>query len=86
MTTEKSTTAASYAGAAVSVGSSLTLTEIGIIVGIVTALATFALNWWFQWRRDKREEREHILRAADLREELRERRQHNVGHSPERRK
>jgi len=36
--------ASSYAGSVVAVLSSLTLTDIGIIVGIVTALATFGLN------------------------------------------
>lgn len=56
----------SYAGAAVSIGSSLTLTEIGVIVGIVTALLTFGLNAIYMYRKDKREQRETAARLADL--------------------
>lgn len=47
----------SYAGGAVSIGASLTLTEIGVIVGIVTAILTFAVNLVYTYRRDQREER-----------------------------
>lgn len=47
----------SYAGGAVSVGASLTLTEIGVIVGIITALLTFIVNVVYTFRRDQREER-----------------------------
>lgn len=45
----------SYAGAGVSVVSGLTLTEWGIVVGIVTALLTFVANIIYQHRRDRRE-------------------------------
>lgn len=48
----------SYAGAVASIGASLTLTEIGVIVGIFTALATFAVNMYFAYRRDQREQME----------------------------
>jgi protein-S-isoprenylcysteine O-methyltransferase Ste14 len=47
----------SYAGGVASIGASLTLTEVGVIVGIVTALLTFAINAVFMYRRDRREER-----------------------------
>lgn len=50
--------ASSYAGSAVSIGASLTLTDIGVVVGIVTALLTFGLNAYFMYRRDQREQRE----------------------------
>jgi uncharacterized membrane protein (DUF485 family) len=58
----------SYAGAAVSVGSALTLTEIGVIIGIVTALLTFALNAVYMYRKDKREKMETEARLKNLRE------------------
>jgi len=48
--------AGSYAGAVVAIVSSLTLTQWGIAVGILTALATFFLNWFYMRRRDAREE------------------------------
>lgn len=46
----------SYAGAGVSATSALTLTDLGIIVGIATALLTFAANLWYQHRKDRREQ------------------------------
>lgn len=65
----KTVSAASYAGAGTSIVSSLTLTEWGILVGIVTAVLTFALNVWFQWDRRRREVLEHKLRLQDLKDE-----------------
>ncbi|SCB10358.1 HP1 family phage holin [Cupriavidus alkaliphilus] len=58
----------SYAGSLVAVLSSLTLTDIGIIVGIVTALATFALNAFYMRRKDQREREAHIARMHALTE------------------
>lgn len=46
--------------------SSMTLTDIGVIVGIVTAVATFALNAIYMYRKDKREERESLARLHEL--------------------
>ena len=51
---------------AVAIGTSLTLTQVGILVGIVTALLTFALNAWYTAKKNAREQR-----VADL--EVRER-------------
>lgn len=56
----------SYAGGAVSIGASLTLTDIGIIVGIITALLTFGLNAVYTYRRDQREQRESEARLEAL--------------------
>jgi hypothetical protein len=56
--------AASYAGAAASIGSSLTLTTWGVVAGIVTGLLTFAMNLVFSYRRDRREQRESEARLA----------------------
>jgi uncharacterized membrane protein (DUF485 family) len=58
--------AGSYAGAVVAIVASLTLTQWGIIVGIVTALATFVLNAFYMHRRDLREERETAATLAKL--------------------
>jgi hypothetical protein len=38
------TEAAVYAGSGVGVDASLTLTDIGVIAGVTTAILTFALN------------------------------------------
>ncbi|MDN4061664.1 HP1 family phage holin [Massilia sp. YIM B02769] len=63
----------SYAGSIVAVGASLSLTQWGVIAGIVTALLTFAANAIYMWRKDAREqrqadlaEREAIARLAAL--------------------
>lgn len=58
----------SYAGAAVSVGSALTLTEIGVVVGIATALLTFVLNAVYMYRKDRREKAESEARLKNLQE------------------
>lgn len=51
----------SYLGAGFSVGSGLTLTEWGVVVGILTALLTFIANMVYQVRREKREQQQHEL-------------------------
>lgn len=51
----------SYGGAGVSAATALTLTEWGIIVGIATALLTFGANLFYQYRKDRREQRLHDL-------------------------
>ena len=63
----------SYAGAATTIGASLTLTEVGVMVGIVTALLTFVLNFLYMRRKDMREQqladlerREREVRMAQL--------------------
>lgn len=80
--TDRAYAVSSYAGGAAAVVSALTLTEIGIIVGIVTALLTFAMNIWYQTRKDRREQQAHDLNMARL---LADRRQRNDPVSHERR-
>lgn len=66
MTQVSAPEAGSYAGAVVAIVASITLTQWGIIVGIVTALATFFLNAFYMRRRDEREQRETDARIAAL--------------------
>lgn len=63
----------SYAGGVTAISASLTLTDIGIIVGIGTALLTFVLNAWYTRRKNAREQmlaelerREREARLAQL--------------------
>jgi hypothetical protein len=56
----------SYAGSVTAIGASMTLTNIGILIGIVTALLTCALNIYFMRRKDQREQRESDARMALL--------------------
>ena len=63
----------SYAGGVVAIGTSLTLTQVGIIVGIVTALLTFVLNAWYTAMKNAREQKliDHQVRLAELEEQER---------------
>lgn len=51
----------SYIGALGSVLSSLTLTDVGIIVGILTAIGTYLYNWNHTRNKEAREARQHEL-------------------------
>lgn len=58
---ESSAIKATYAGGHTAAGATMyfgfTLNELGVIVGIATSVAMFAVNVYFQWKRDQREER-----------------------------
>lgn len=56
----------SYAGGIVSIASSLTLTDVGVIIGIATALLTFVLNAVYMHRKDVREQIESAATLARL--------------------
>ena len=60
----------SYAGSVTAIGASLTLTQVGIIVGIVTALLTLVLNAWYTRQKNERERRLALQqeRLAELEE------------------
>jgi len=55
----------SIAGAITSIGASLTLERVGVIVGILTALVTCAANVIYRARRDRREERALAVQLGD---------------------
>ena len=55
----------SYLGGAVSIMSALTLTNIGIIVGIATALLTYGTNLVYKVRENARAEREDIRKEME---------------------
>lgn len=56
-----------YAGSGGAVLAGLTLTEWGVIVGIITAIVGLVMQAIFGWRREEREQREHAARMARLR-------------------
>lgn len=56
----------SYAGAGASVVAGFTLTEWGVIIGIVTALITLGANLLYQHRKDRRERQLHALELRRL--------------------
>lgn len=66
---DKAVSTASYGGGIVSVVSALTLTDWGIIVGIVTALLTFAMNAYYRWNKHHMEKLEHQARMRVLKKQ-----------------
>jgi hypothetical protein len=58
--------ALTYGGSATSVVAGLSLNEIGLFVGIITALAGVAIQIYFGRKRDKREKRIHELELQRL--------------------
>ncbi|HFH4360034.1 TPA: HP1 family phage holin, partial [Pseudomonas aeruginosa] len=70
MTDDRVMSAASYTGAGISVLSGLTLTDVGIIVGIATAILTFIANIVWQVRKDRREKELYELERQALHEKL----------------
>lgn len=48
---------ATYGGAISSVVSGLAISEIGVIVGIIVGVLGLLLGQYWQWRKDRREER-----------------------------
>lgn len=56
----------SYVGSITAVTSSLTLSDLGIIVGITTALATLFVNVVYMYRKDRREQRESLARLHEM--------------------
>ncbi|ABN60813.1 HP1 family phage holin [Shewanella baltica] len=64
LSAQKSFTLASYLSSLIStIGGALTLNDIAILMGIFLAMLTFAINWFYQARRDHREK---ILLQAQL--------------------
>ncbi|GAB2472272.1 hypothetical protein GCM10027082_24740 [Comamonas humi] len=49
---------AAYGGAATAAVSGMTLSEIGVIVGIAVGVLGLLLGQFWSWRRDRREQRE----------------------------
>ena len=53
---------AAYGGAGGSVFFGLTLNELGVLVGMVVAVAGLALSQYWSWKKDRREMREMAMR------------------------
>lgn len=56
----------SFAAGVFSVCSALTLNQVGVLVGIFTALLTCIANSIYMHRKDRREEREFLARIDTL--------------------
>lgn len=67
----------SYLGGAFSVASALTLTDVGIIVGIATAILTFVINWIYKRKENERAER-HAQREEERHRMIMESLAHDV--------
>lgn len=59
-------TKAAYTGATTTVGSWLLSSEFGVIAGLLIGVVGLLTNLYFNHRRDRREEREHQRRMAQM--------------------
>lgn len=59
-------TKAAYTGATTTVGGWLLSSEFGVIAGLLIGAAGLLTNLYFNHRRDRREEREHQRRMAQM--------------------
>ncbi|OQA93476.1 MAG: hypothetical protein BWY25_03097 [Chloroflexi bacterium ADurb.Bin222] len=62
----RASTGISYGGGIVSIMAALTLTDWGIVLGMITAVATFGVNWYYKHRDDTRAREEHEAYLASL--------------------
>ncbi|GAB1141654.1 MULTISPECIES: HP1 family phage holin [Shewanella] len=69
--TQKGFSIASYLSSLLSaIGGALTLNDIAVLLGIVLALFTWAVNWLYQFRRDRRDAERHSLETKLLNAQL----------------
>lgn len=57
---------ATYLAGMASIGASLSLSDLGAVVGIVLAVLSFFANTIFTYRRDRREQRESEAKMARM--------------------
>ena len=62
----RASTGISYGGGIVSIMAALTLTDWGIVLGMITAVATFCVNWYYKYRNDARAREAHEAHLASL--------------------
>jgi len=62
-------TMGSYLGSAIAICDGLTLADVSILVGIVTALLSSIANLVYTWRKDRREQRASDAAAAQREKE-----------------
>jgi hypothetical protein len=55
-----------YTGATTTVGSWLLSSEFGVFAGLLIGVLGLLTNWYFQHRRDKREQMEHQRRMDQM--------------------
>ena len=55
---------ATYTGASTSVLAWMLSSEFGILVGVLLGFGGFILSWYYQHKKDKREEIEHARRMG----------------------
>ena len=63
---DRASTGISYGGGIVSIMAALTLTDWGIVLGMITAVATFCVNWYYKHRDDARAREAHEAHLASL--------------------
>ena len=59
---------ATAGGAAAGVVGTVSQVDILTLTGVLIAVAGFGVNFFFQWRRDRREHKEHNARMAAIKD------------------
>lgn len=62
----KTAAGATFVGSATSIFGGLSANELAAIGGLLVGLAGLAINLYFNWKRDQREQREHDARMKAL--------------------
>ena len=57
---------ATYSGAGMTVGGWLMSSEFAVLAGLVLGVASFGLNWWYRFRKDRREHFEHLAKMKAM--------------------
>lgn len=63
---DRASTGISYGGGIVSIMAALTLTDRGIVLGMITAVATFCVNWYYKHQNNTRAREAHEAYLASL--------------------
>jgi hypothetical protein len=57
---------ATYSGAGMTVGGWLLSSEFAVLAGLILGVASFALNWFYRFKKDRREHIEHLAKMKAL--------------------
>lgn len=57
---------ATYTGAGVVGMGWLLSSEFAVLMGLIVGVAGFLVNWFYKAKQDRREEREHLARMAEI--------------------
>lgn len=57
---------ATYGGAGITLSGWLLSNEFAVLAGLIIGVAGFLVNWFYKAKQDRRDEREHRARMAEI--------------------